>query len=108
MLGYARGLAELSQVSIRGGKRAVDAVAAGMSQETPGYRALAEAAGLGPDFAEGRAAFAAKRGAISVPRANRAAGAELWNHRASRLGRRWRSIRLRDQPPRRHDPSHAR
>ena len=64
VLGYARGLAELSQVSIRGGKRAVDAVAAGMSQETPGYRALAEAAALGPDFAEGRAAFAAKRGAV--------------------------------------------
>ena len=63
MLGYARGLAELSQVSIRGGKRAVDAIAAGMSQETPGFRALAEAAALGPDFAEGRAAFAAKRAA---------------------------------------------
>jgi enoyl-CoA hydratase/carnithine racemase len=61
VLGYARGLAELSQVSIRGGKRAVDAIAAGMSQETPGFRALAEAAALGPDFAEGRAAFAAKR-----------------------------------------------
>jgi enoyl-CoA hydratase/carnithine racemase len=63
VLGYARGLAELSQVSIRGGKRAVDAIAAGMSQETPGFRALAEAAALGPDFAEGRAAFAAKRAA---------------------------------------------
>jgi len=63
VLGYARGLAELSQVSVRGGKRAVDAIAAGMSQETPGFRALAEAAALGPDFAEGRAAFAAKRAA---------------------------------------------
>ena len=63
VLGYARGLAELSQVSIRGGKRAVDAIAAGMSQETPGFRALAEGAALGPDFAEGRAAFAAKRAA---------------------------------------------
>jgi enoyl-CoA hydratase/carnithine racemase len=63
VLGYARGLAELSQVSIRGAKRAVDAVAAGMSQETPRYRALTEAAALGPDFAEGRAAFAEKRAA---------------------------------------------
>ena len=63
MLGYARGLAELSQISIRGGKRAVDAIAGGMSRETPGFRALTEAAALGPDFAEGRAAFAAKRAA---------------------------------------------
>ena len=60
-LGYARGLAELSQASIRGCKRAVDAVAAGMSEETPAYRALTEAAAFGPDFAEGRAAFAEKR-----------------------------------------------
>ena len=60
-LGYARGLADLSQASIRGGKRAVDAIAAGMSEETPGFRALVEAAPRGPDFAEGRAAFAAKR-----------------------------------------------
>ena len=35
-----------------------------MSRETPGFRALAEAAALGPDFAEGRAAFAAKRAAV--------------------------------------------
>ena len=61
VLDYARGLAGLSQVSIRSAKRAVDAIAAGMSQESPACRALAEAAALGPDFAEGRAAFAAKR-----------------------------------------------
>ena len=66
MLGYARELAELSQASIRGAKRAVDAIAAGMSQETPRFRALAEAAALGPDFVEGRAAFAAKRPAKFV------------------------------------------
>jgi len=60
-LGYARGLAELSQASARGSKRAVDAVMAGMSHETPAYRALTEAAAFGPDFAEGRAAFAEKR-----------------------------------------------
>jgi len=61
VLGYARGLAELSQASIRGAKHAVDAVAAGMSVEPPGYRALAKWAALGPDFAEGRAAFAEMR-----------------------------------------------
>ena len=63
VLGYARGLADLSQMSIRGAKRAVDAVAAGMSKEAPDFRALTEAAALGPDFVEGRAAFAAKRAA---------------------------------------------
>jgi enoyl-CoA hydratase/carnithine racemase len=61
VLGYARGMAELSQTAVRGCKRAIDAIAAGMSQETPAYRALTEAAAFGPDFAEGRAAFAAKR-----------------------------------------------
>ncbi len=61
VLGYARGLAELSQASVRGSKRAVDAIVGGMSQETPDYRALTEAAAFGPDFAEGRAAFAEKR-----------------------------------------------
>ena len=61
MLGYARGMAELSQTSVRGCKRAVDAIAAGIVQETPGFRALTEAAAFGPDFAEGREAFAAKR-----------------------------------------------
>jgi enoyl-CoA hydratase/carnithine racemase len=61
VLGYARGLAGMSQMSIRGGKRAVDAVAAGLAHETPRFRALTEAAAFGPDFAEGREAFAAKR-----------------------------------------------
>jgi enoyl-CoA hydratase/carnithine racemase len=61
VLGYARELAELSQASIRGAKRAVDAIAAGMREETAGFRSLVAAAALGPDFAEGRAAFAAKR-----------------------------------------------
>jgi enoyl-CoA hydratase/carnithine racemase len=60
-LGYARGLAGLSQASIRGGKRAIDAVAAGMASETPAFRGLVEQAALGPDFVEGRAAFAEKR-----------------------------------------------
>ena len=61
VLGYARGLADMSQMSIRGGKRAVDAIAAGMGQETPAYRALTEMAAFGHDFAEGRAAFVGKR-----------------------------------------------
>jgi len=34
-----------------------------MSREAPAYRALTEAAALGPDFVEGYAAFAAKRAA---------------------------------------------
>ena len=63
VLGYARGLADLSQTSIRGGKRAVDAIAAGMTVETPAFRALAESAAFGPDFQEGRAAFSEKRAA---------------------------------------------
>jgi enoyl-CoA hydratase/carnithine racemase len=61
VLGYARGMAELSQTSVRGCKRAVDAIAAGMNHETPAYRALTEAAAFGPDFLAGRAAFAAKQ-----------------------------------------------
>jgi enoyl-CoA hydratase/carnithine racemase len=63
VLGYARGLADMSQMSIRGGKRAIDAIAAGMSREAPAYRALTEAAALGPDFIEGWDAFTAKRAA---------------------------------------------
>ena len=60
-LSYARSLTLLSQTSIRGGKRAVNAIAGGATAETPAYRALTESAALGPDFAEGRAAFAEKR-----------------------------------------------
>jgi enoyl-CoA hydratase/carnithine racemase len=59
--GYARGLAELSQASIRGAKRTIDAIVSGMTVETPAFRALVESAALGVDFAEGRAAFADKR-----------------------------------------------
>src|SRR5579871_126446 len=60
-LGYARELATLSQTSIRGAKRAVEAIASGMAAETPAYRGLVEGAALGADFAEGRAAFLEKR-----------------------------------------------
>ena len=58
---YAAGLARLSQRSIRGAKRAVDAIARGMKEESGKFRAAIEDAALGEDFLEGRAAFAAKR-----------------------------------------------
>ncbi len=58
---YAVGLARLSQRSIRGAKRAIDAIARGMDEESPAFRAAVEDAALGEDFREGRAAFAAKR-----------------------------------------------
>ncbi len=58
---YAAEVARLSQRSIRGAKRAVDAIARGMSEESPAFRAGVEDAALGEDFREGRAAFAAKR-----------------------------------------------
>jgi len=60
-VGYARGLAELSQMSIRAAKRAVDCISAGLAAEGPAFRALVESAALGPDFEEGRAAFTEKR-----------------------------------------------
>jgi enoyl-CoA hydratase/carnithine racemase len=55
---YARDLAALSQTSIRGAKRMVEA---GMRGEDADLRALVEAAAQGEDFREGRAAFAARR-----------------------------------------------
>ncbi|MGA2044315.1 MAG: enoyl-CoA hydratase-related protein [Roseiarcus sp.] len=58
---YAEDLARLSQLSIRGAKFAVDAIAGGLSAETGAFRALVEQAAAGEDFAEGRAAFMAKR-----------------------------------------------
>ena len=58
---YAGELAVLSQFSIRGAKKAVAAIAAGLEIETPAFRAMIDRAALGEDFAEGRAAFLAKR-----------------------------------------------
>jgi enoyl-CoA hydratase/carnithine racemase len=58
---YAAGLAGLSQRSIRGAKRIVDALAAGLPLDDAALRAEVEAAALGEDFREGRAAFAEKR-----------------------------------------------
>jgi enoyl-CoA hydratase/carnithine racemase len=55
---FAREIAALSQPSIRGAKRAVQAVLQG---DEAGLRALVEAAALGEDFREARAAFALKR-----------------------------------------------
>ena len=58
---YAADLARLSQRSIRGAKRAVDAIALGMPRETPAFRRAVEDAALGDDFLKGRTAFAEKR-----------------------------------------------
>jgi enoyl-CoA hydratase/carnithine racemase len=59
-LDYARTLARLSQHSIRGAKRGLEAIAGGAGDRRD-FAAFVEAAALGPDFAEGRAAFAQKR-----------------------------------------------
>ena len=56
--GYAREVAGLSPTSVFGAKRAVEAVARDDAAE---LRNLAQAAALGEDFREGRAAFAEKR-----------------------------------------------
>jgi enoyl-CoA hydratase/carnithine racemase len=58
---YAAALAPLSQRSIRGAKRIVDALAAGLALDSPPLREAVEDAALGEDFREGRAAFVAKR-----------------------------------------------
>jgi enoyl-CoA hydratase/carnithine racemase len=56
--GYAREISGLSRTSVFGVKRAVEAVARDDAAE---LRNLAQAAALGEDFREGRAAFAEKR-----------------------------------------------
>ena len=61
IIAYGEELARLSQHSIRGGKRAVDAIAAGLGEESAAFRTLIEQAAAGADFAEGRAAFSHKR-----------------------------------------------
>ena len=58
---YADELASLSQRSIRGAKRMIDAIAAGAPLNSPALRVEVEDAALGEDFREGRVAFAAKR-----------------------------------------------
>jgi enoyl-CoA hydratase/carnithine racemase len=58
---YAAALAPLSQRSIRGAKRMVDAIAAALPLDSQALRAEVDAAARGEDFREGRAAFAAKR-----------------------------------------------
>jgi enoyl-CoA hydratase/carnithine racemase len=60
-LAYASELARLSQYSIRGAKIAVAAIADGLGEENPAFRALIEGAAAGEDFAEGRSAFLDKR-----------------------------------------------
>jgi enoyl-CoA hydratase/carnithine racemase len=58
---YAAELAALSQRSIRGAKRIVEALAAGVARDSPALAAEVEDAALDEDFREGRAAFAARR-----------------------------------------------
>jgi enoyl-CoA hydratase/carnithine racemase len=58
---YARDLAKLSQYSIRGAKVAIDAIAGGLTAETPAFRRVIEEAARREDCVEGRQAFAAKR-----------------------------------------------
>ena len=75
-LGYARGLAALSQASIRGGKRAVDAIVAGMTVETPAFRALVESAALGVGLCRGARGLRAETdGEVLLSRRDRAASA---------------------------------
>jgi len=61
VMAYAKNLAGLSQRSIRGAKRMVDAIAAGLPLDSPALRAEVEDAALGEDFRQARAALAAKR-----------------------------------------------
>lgn len=61
VLAYANELARLSQYSIRGAKMAIVAIAGGLGEESPAFRALIEQAAAGEDFVEGRSAFLAKR-----------------------------------------------
>jgi len=58
---YAAELAALSQRSIRGAKRIVEALVSGVALDDAALRAEVEDAAVGEDFREGRAAFAAKR-----------------------------------------------
>ena len=57
----------------------MDAITAGIAQETPAYRASTEAAAFGPDFAgRGQAASVARRTAeVRLPRPSRTAAAQL-------------------------------
>jgi enoyl-CoA hydratase/carnithine racemase len=61
ILAYANELAKLSQHSIRGAKIAVEAIAAGLSRESPAFRGLIERAAAGEDYLEGRSAHLNKR-----------------------------------------------
>jgi enoyl-CoA hydratase/carnithine racemase len=61
--GYVKDVAGLSQYSVRGAKMTVDAISDGLGEESPAFRALVEQAAADVDFAEGRAASAARRAA---------------------------------------------
>ncbi len=96
VLGYARGLADISQMSIRGGKRAVDAIAAGMSTGDAGLSRADGGGGLRSRLRRRAGGVRGQAdGEIRLSRPDRAAGAKL------AVGR------LRDPSPRRHDCSDA-
>ena len=61
VLGYARGIADISQMSVRGVQARGGRHRRRHDPGDAGLPALTEPAAFGPDFAEGRAAFAAKR-----------------------------------------------
>jgi enoyl-CoA hydratase/carnithine racemase len=61
VLAYAGELAKLSQHSIRGAKIAIEAIASGLTLETPAFRGLIERAAAGEDYLEGRSAYFNKR-----------------------------------------------
>ena len=58
---YAAQLGENSQFSVRAGKRMIQTVLDGVSDETPETRRIFVNAFAGPDFKEGQAAFMGKR-----------------------------------------------
>ena len=84
---YAAELTRLSQRSIRGAKRAVDAIARGLQDESPAFREAVEDAALGEDFREGRAAFAEKRAPAFTFRGADEGGGVRRALDTSRLGR---------------------
>ena len=78
VLGYARGMAELSQTSVRGCKRAVDAIAAGLRPGDARLSRLDRGGGLRPRFRRRAGGVRGQAdGEIHLSRGHRAAAAEL-------------------------------
>lgn len=60
-LAYVRGMAGLSQYTVRASKRIIDSIGAGLDQDEPVSAAYLAGAATGADFIEGRTAFLAGR-----------------------------------------------